>query len=230
MSGFDSRRSSYYGGGYEQNRYSQAGGGYYGGRQGGAARESWAENGYGPRGGPRTRYNPNRMQSDPGWNRYSNGHNVYPSQGHQQPRDTVVAGGSNGSLSEPHSADPSSENSSIERGYPVNKPDMGEQYGFSGFGGGPQPILEEYGNDAGPSNNGYFPPQHNAGNVPPPVPMKTAGPPPPPAHNPNMIKLTNSQGQGPPPANGGRPNVLSRKSTEASDKRRSWFKRRFSKD
>lgn len=232
MGGYASRRSSYYGGGggggggYDQNRYSQVGGGYYGSRQAAAARESWAESGYGPMNAPRARYS--RMQSDPSWNRYSNGHNVYPTQGYQQSQDTVNTGGSNGSESLPNSTNPSSENSSIERGGPVSKPDLGEQYGFHGFGNGPQPILEDYATGTGPSDNGYYAQQYNGANIPPPVPAKT-GPPPPP-HNPNMIKLTNSQGQGPAPAGGGRPNVLARKSTDASEKRRSWFKRRFSKN
>jgi hypothetical protein len=187
------------------------------------------------------------MQSDPNFRGYGNGNgnvngnvnvngngnNPYPSQGNQQSRETVITGGSNGSHSEPYSTDPSSENSSIERGGPVMKPDLGEQYGFSGFGNGPQPILEEFnGNGAGPgAPNGNYYGQNNGASMPPPVPAKT-GPPPPPPHNPNMIKLSNttSNGQGPPPASGGRPNVLSRKATDDSDKRRSWFKRRFSKN
>jgi hypothetical protein len=133
--------------------------------------------------------------------------------------------GSNGSHSEPYSTDPSSENSSIERGGPVKQPDrdLGEQYGFSGFGGGPQPILEEYGNRQGYPGNAIFQQQHS--NLPPPLPAKTNAPP---ANNPNVIKLSNSQGQGAPAVGGDRPNVLSRKSTE--DKRKSWFKKRFSKD
>ncbi|KAF2187814.1 hypothetical protein K469DRAFT_771322 [Zopfia rhizophila CBS 207.26] len=238
MSGYGSRRSSYYGvtdslPGYDQNRYSQVGG-YYGSRQAAAARESWAENGYGH---PRSRYNQQRMQSDPGWNRYgNNGHNVYPTQGYQQSRDTVNTGGSTGSQSEPYSTDPSSDNSSIERATPVTKPDLGEQYGFSGFGGGPQfqgPILEEYGNGSGPeygrsqengdaSNGGYFQ-QYNGNSIPPPVPAK-AGPPPP--SKSNAIRLNGAPGQTPSGGNAG-PNVPSRNNTE---KRKSWFKRRFSKE
>lgn len=180
----------------------------------------------GPVGGgpPRTRYN--RMQSDPGWNRYNNGQGVYPPQGYPQTqsRNTINTEGSNGSHSEPYSTDPSSENSSIERATPVMKPDLGEQYGFTGFGGGPQfqgPILEEYTNRAGPSNNAYSQQEQQYG--PPPVPAKMAG-------------QTRGKG-GPTRLDGGqaqpgadvnpRPNVLSRTNTE---KRKSWFKRRFSKD
>ncbi|KAF2874914.1 hypothetical protein BDV95DRAFT_603698 [Massariosphaeria phaeospora] len=146
MSGFASRRSSYYGG-HEQNRYSTASG-YHGGRQPAAARDSWVDNGNsynmgGPVGPPRAQYN-NRMQNDPRWNRGSNGQNVFPNHNYQQSRDTVHTNGSNGSHSDPYGTDPSSENSSIERGPPITRADMGEQYGFQGFGG--NPILEEYGN------------------------------------------------------------------------------------
>ncbi|KAJ4296234.1 hypothetical protein N0V90_006279 [Kalmusia sp. IMI 367209] len=226
MSGYNSRRSSYYGGGghHDQGRFSQASG-YYGSRQ--AARDSWQDNGHGmggPVGGPpRARYN--RMQTDPGWNRYpqsnGNGNGVYPVQGYQQSRDTVNTNGSNGSHSEPYSTEPSSDNSSIERAAGM-KPDLGEQYGFQGFGGGPN--LDKYQNGMGPSNNGYAVQRPNGTlnyGAPPPVPTKQGVPP---AGN-NPIKLTKS-GEG--PANGdGRPAVLQRQNT---DKRKSWFKRRFSKD
>ncbi|KAF2009833.1 hypothetical protein BU24DRAFT_414295 [Aaosphaeria arxii CBS 175.79] len=234
LSGYASRRSSYYGGngGYDQNRHSQPGG-YYGSRQTAMGRDGW-DNGYG---GQRNRYN--RMQSDP--YRYNNNNsnnnintnnNVYPTQGYHQSRDTVITGGSNGSQSEPYSNEQGSENSSIEqRGGPVGpppgvRPDLGEQYGFNGFGGGgPQPILEEYGNV--PSGQGYFPPQQSQQqNFAPPVPAKTGQP----QVAPIQLSQSNSNGQAM-PANGPRPNVLSRKGTSQSgEKRQSWFKRRFSKN
>jgi hypothetical protein len=91
---------------------------------------------------------------------------------------------------------------------------MGEQYGFNGFGKGPQ--IDPY--NQGPSNgNGYFP-----------SPQMNNGPPPPPKHaaSPAPIKLNNSGGS--PPPMSGRPNTLSK--NQGDDKRRSWFKRRFSKD
>lgn len=230
MSGYTSRRSSYYGGGghYDQGRFSQAGG-YYGNRQ--AARESWHDNGHGmggPVGGmggpPRTRYN--RMQSDPGWNRYphgNGGNGVYPVQGYQQSRDTVNTNGSNGSHSEPYSTDPSSENSSIERSAGAMKPDMGEQYGFNGFGG--TPIQEELHSGIGPVSNGYAVQRPNGtlNYGAPPVPTKQ-GPPAPPPHANKPIKLTKSNDA---PGAETRPAPLQRQSTE---KRKSWFKRRFSKD
>lgn len=227
MSGFNSRRSSYYGGGghYDQGRFSQASG-YYGSRQ--AARDSW-QDGHGmggPVGGmggpPRTRYN--RMQSDPGWNRYSHGtgNGVYPVNGYQQSRDTVNTNGSNGSHSEPYSTEPSSENSSIERSVGGMKPNLGEQYGFNGFGGGP--VLEEYHNGMGPGGNGYAVQRPNGtlNYGAPPVPTKQ-GPPAPPPHANKPIKLTKSNEA---PGSDSRP-PLQRQDT---DKRKSWFKRRFSKD
>ncbi|KAF2498552.1 hypothetical protein BU16DRAFT_558608 [Lophium mytilinum] len=247
--GYQSRRSSYHGGGYENSRYSQAGGqvgsqvgGYYGSRAAAAARESnYADSQYGPMGGapPRSRYS-QRLQSDPALNRYppAQGQGVYPNPtpGYQQSRDTVQTERSNGSHSDPwaNSTDPSSENSSIERALPVQKPVQnipdGAEYGFNGFGGTPQfqgPILEEYGNGNNatyaprnggppPTNGMHF--QPGAANLPPPVPAKTTGP----------IKLGGNYSEQPPQVDAGaRPNTLQRQNT---DKRKSWFKRRFSKD
>lgn len=170
----------------------------------------------GPVGGPpRTRYS--RMQTDPAYNRYSNGHNVYPNQGYQQSRDTVNTNGSNGSHSDPYSNEPSSESSSVDRA--PRQPDMGEQYGFNGFGGGP--IMEENG-----QRNGYSvqPPANGNGYGAPPVPQKSGPPPAPPVHN-QPIKLTKSNASNAtPPAN------ASSQARPSNDKRRSWFKRRFSKD
>lgn len=254
--GFASRRNSYYSFAHDQGRPAPGygNGGYYGSRQAAAARESWAGdnaysngngngNGYGPGYNPHrnSRYGSRMPQYDgsSGYNRQSIGHGVYPTPGYQQSRDTVNTHNSNGSHSEPYSADPSSESSSLERGGPVRQPDLGEQYGFSGFGGNPQPILEEF---PGSADGGYFPPpppqqqqqqqqQYGNGHAnggPPPVPRKPA-----PVSNPNIIRLSGAPDGGAPAVgggSGGRPNMLARKSTEAGDKRKSWFKRRFSKD
>lgn len=231
LSGYASRRSSYYGGGnngnYDQNRYSQASG-YYGSRQTAMGRDGLGDGAYGAPMAQRTRYN--RMQTDP-YRYNSNGNTVYPSHGYHQSRDTVNTGGSNGSHSEPYSNDPSSENSSIEqRGGPVGPPptmNYGEQYGYNGYNGGRNPIQEEYDNNApGPS---YLPPQPPAHqNYSPPVPSK--GPQPPNQPAPTKLSQSNSNGQAP-PASGAKPNVLSRKSTaDSGGKRQSWFKKRFSKN
>ncbi|KAJ4325842.1 hypothetical protein N0V94_000404 [Neodidymelliopsis sp. IMI 364377] len=220
-----SRRSSYYGGGGPADRYSSNS--YYGNQHGRqqAPRDSY-DNGYGqggPVGGPpRVRYG-NRMQSDPGWGsqggRMSNGQNVYgqtPPNGYQQSRDTVHTNGSNGSHSDgAYGTDPNSENSSIERSMPVRPPqnDMGDQYGMNGYGG---PIREEY------FSNQQQQQQQQFGGAPPPPPhaAKTAPPRVP-------IKLGGGEGSAEP---AGRPAVLRKESSGGDDKRRSWFKRRFSKD
>ncbi|KAF2855508.1 hypothetical protein T440DRAFT_156367 [Plenodomus tracheiphilus IPT5] len=223
MSGYGSRRSSYYGGGggHDQNRYSQASN-YPHNRQSG--RDSYdAYGGGGPVGGAqRMRYG-GRMQSDPGWNRGA-ANNVYPSNGYQPSRDTVNTNGSNGSHSDGlYSNEPGSENSSIERGVPVRSPqhDNGDQYGYSGNNRGP--IMEEYGQQ-GPSQQqqgGYFPsPQQQNNNVPPPPPKHSTPSAP--------IKLGSS---GPSATGAGaeaeRPPLVSK---DTDDKRKSWFKKRFSKN
>jgi hypothetical protein len=232
MSGYNSRRSSYYGGGggggggyNDQNRFSSVSG-YFPQRQ--TQRDSYAD-GYGnggPVGAPqqRMRYG-NRMQSDPGWNNRQNAHGgVYPMNGHQQSRDTVNTNGSNGSHSDgPYSNDPSnSENSSIERGMPVQPPqqDMGAQYGFNGFGR--SPIMEEYAQGPGHYSQGPPPPAHG-------MSSQNGMPPPPPKHA-NQGPPIKLGGGGPPATENTRPNTLSKKNSDAGEKRKSWFKRRFSKD
>ncbi|KAF2132899.1 hypothetical protein P153DRAFT_364154 [Dothidotthia symphoricarpi CBS 119687] len=212
MSGFNSRRSSFYGGGpdYQQNRYSHASG-YHGNRH--AGRDSY-DNSHdmgGPVGGQqRMRYS-NRMQPDQGWNnRQNGGSNIYGPSGYQQSRDTVHTNGSNGSHSDgPYSNDPNSENSSIERGVPVQKPQPPPhgEYGYNGYNGG-APMMEQRG------HQGQFSQPQNA-YVPPPVAKKAM-----------PIKLGGGAG-GPPPASENRPAMVSKNS---EDKRRSWFKKRFSKD
>ncbi|KAL5116965.1 hypothetical protein ACEQ8H_005183 [Pleosporales sp. CAS-2024a] len=228
MNGYNSRRSSYYGGGGggpDQNRYSRAS--YHGHYQNRDSYDQGSGMG-GPVGAPpqRMRY-ANRMQSDQSWNNRqslynSNGHGngVYPMHGLQQSsHDTVHTNGSVGSHSDgPFSNDPS-DNSSFERGGPVHRPqppphrEFGEQqYGYNGFGQAPQ--MDGYGYGQG---NAYFPPNASNG---PPAPPKHVTPPAP-------IKLSGSGGS--PRADSARPNVLS-KNSSGDDKRRSWFKRRFSKD
>lgn len=68
-------------------------------------------------------------------------HPIYPTQGYQRSYDTVASAsgtGSNVTDQWGNSTDPSSENSSIDRMQPAPKPDLGEVYGFSGFGGAPE--------------------------------------------------------------------------------------------
>ena len=188
----------------------------------------------------RRRFGP-RNFSDPAlYGRQADQH-VYQSHGHQQSYDTVGTASNGSHMTEAggNSTDPSSENSSIDRFQPPPPPpkqDLGEVYGFNGFGGAPQfqgPILEEYGHGTPAyGENGYGrqqqpftnQPRHqpNANAAPPSVPPHRAPAPPPkptPAHG--ITKLSRpSQAQ---------QSARSPPATEKSDKRRSWLKRTFSK-
>ena len=172
-----------------------------------------------------------RMSSEPVmYGRNSQG--VYPSHAYQQSYDTVTSAsgtGSHGTDQWGNSTDPSSENSSIDRIQQAPKPDLGEEYGFSGFGGSPQfqsPILEEHGLGApaygqpgygqsqiSPSNG--YPYQGNSG--PPP--------PPPPPHKETSPRVPIRLGNSSDPSWGS-----SDVQPQVGEKRKSWLKRRFSRN
>ena len=209
-----------------------AGGGYYGNRMSVSRPDSYIDS----YANPPNQYQPNqgrsgrlgqRVNSEPGV--YGRSSQVYPSHAHQQSYDTVTSAsgtGSHGTDQWGTSTDPSSENSSIDKIQQVPKTDLGEEYGFNGFGGAPQfqgPILEEHGLDA-PSygqpgygqsqmslSNGY-PYQGNSGLPTPPPHKEVASRVP--------IKL-------------GSPSGESGESTyvqpQGAEKRQSWLKRRFSR-
>ncbi|GME66376.1 Transcription factor [Neofusicoccum parvum] len=220
FSGYTSRRSSYYGGN-GNNRYSSStanGSGYYAGRNPASPR---------PVEDP---YQPTPIAA-PGRNRFGqrvqqdmmpprppvHGQGMYPGHSYQQSRDTVNTGYSNSS-GEPwgNSTDPSSENSSIERMPAQKQPDLGEQYGFNGFGG--NPIAEEYDYNNNEYDQQNYAPAPAVGNGAyynqnqgaPPVPSKMGDGPPqqPITAAPARRPVMNGDGE----------------------KRKSWFKRRFSKD
>jgi len=237
--GYTSRRSSYYGGYDNYNsRRSQVGGGYYGSRQS-MARDD--DTSFAPPAGPsRSRYS-QRLQSEGGVPQYRpqrNGDNIYPSNGYHQSRDTVNTGGSNGSQSEPYgnSTDPSSENSSIERRTPSSKHDLGEQYGFSGF---QNSIAEEHDFNNGlnysqfsnyppanPNPNGFPSSGYSNGNY-------GAQAPPGPVAAPNRVPIKLGADTSQPIRESRNVGVAQSKpslQSQPSIKRKSWFKRRFSKD
>lgn len=219
------------------------GGGYYGNRNGGSRPESYIDpygypphqNGNGNMGANgRSKFGP-RNNSDPIlFNQGNATAGVYPSHGHQQSYDTV-ASASNGSHATDqwgNSTDPSSENSSIDRVQAAAKPEIGETYGFNGFGAGPQiqgPILEEHGHGA----PAYGQPGYGQGRVADGIGFPYQGngaptPPPHASHKENIsrgpIKLGGSTGPRETATAASRPAA-----PIPTEKPKSWLKKRFSK-
>ena len=178
-----------------------------------------------------------RNNSDPALYGHNGHQGVYPSHGQQPSYDTVGTASNQSHVTDQwgNSTDPSSENSSVDKfqqGIP--KQDLGETYGFNGFGAGPQlqgPILEELGHDA-PSygqpgygqsqtdnTNGY---PYQGNDIPPAVPAHgVPRPPPKEAASRAPIKLGASPNGS---YNNAPPSVPSKR-----EKRKSWLGRRFSK-
>jgi hypothetical protein len=161
---------------------------------------------------------------------------------YQQSYDAATTASGSGSYgNEPwaNSTDPSSENSSVDRIPPQQpKADLGEQYGLTGFGAGPEfrgPIMEEVSNGA-PSYGqpGYG--QQGQGNSYQGHPAvqngRSAGygrqevsmPPPPPPHQQSMPPNIPQQGAKQPSYN-----AVPAARPDQGEKRKSWLKRRFSK-
>lgn len=169
-----------------------------------------------------------RMNSDPVL--YGNSNQVnYPSPAYSQSYDTggsTSANESHGTDQWGNSTDPSSENSSIDRSQPATKPDLGEVYGFNGFGGAPKfqgPILEEHGQGA-PT---YGQPGYGDSQM---VPGKaqayqgnghSKGPTPPP-HNFSGQRTLNE------PIKLGNSSAANLSSNPSGKKRMNWIQRRFS--
>jgi hypothetical protein len=165
--------------------------------------------------------------------RYNNSTHPYSTPGYGQTRDTINTGVSNGSASDQwhNSTDPSSDNSSIERmkaeghgeyGYPAQQREpisedghytYNSGNGFNpGYGAGP---------GAGPGASSGYPPQsYNGAPMPPPkaamggavqAPINPAAPR-------QLIKLESSG------------NAQQSYRPAEPEKRKSWLKRRFSKN
>ena len=229
---YASRRSSYFGGEYlrpppparrsvtnmlspgldnasQANRMSQAGGGgYYGSQRGSYYGEQQRPRGYS-----------GRMPSEPAMN----GGRPYgqPQHGYHQSYDTVNTGYTNGSDSTgpwANSTDPSSENSSIDRNMAMNKPQTPmDGYGYNG------PIMEEQGYDGYPQDGYGAPPQM------PPQARYSGGPVQQPQGERRPIPLGNTT-NGESYQGGALPSNKSAGAGAKQDKRKSWLKRRFSKD
>ncbi|KAK2758821.1 hypothetical protein FQN54_003513 [Arachnomyces sp. PD_36] len=137
--------------------------------------------------------------------------NVYPQQSAHQSYDNVTAGsgsGSNRTDQWGNSTDPSSVNSSLDRlqqQQQQQQQNLEKTYGFSGFGNGPQLDYNQQGygqpTPPAPVANGYGQQQYAQSSMPPPVPRKQM---------PQQLQKAPSQ-------------------TPTSEKKKSWFKKRFSK-
>ncbi|KAK7541028.1 uncharacterized protein J3D65DRAFT_617219 [Phyllosticta citribraziliensis] len=229
FSGYTSRRSSYHGGGYDPHRYNVNNGsraGFYGSAPAPAARinDPWSPAPV--QGPPRNRYG-QRMVAPDYPRQPMPGQGLYPGHAYQHSRDTVNTGLSNSSGEHwPNSTDPSSENSSIERGPVPPVKDPHEAFAFQGFGGAPAVDDYDYGNQAS-----YGAPPVGGNGVYYPPTMAHAPP--------NGYSHMARMGDGPPeqPIS---PHVntngpVSRQEVSAHpppppEKRKSWFKRRFSKE
>ena len=164
-----------------------------------------------------------------------NSQGVYPTNGYHNSYDTVTSASGTGSHATDqwgNSTDPSSENSSIDKIQQVPKPEPIDNYGLNGFGGSPQfqgPILEEYSHGAPAYGRpGYGRPNQSNGQGY----QRNGMPPPPPPHAPPKdtaprvpMKL-GKPAQQLPIVNGNSP----RADPEQGEKRKSWLKRRFSKN
>jgi len=184
-------------------------GGYYGNRR----PDSYAE---GPQ--QRMRYNSRggSYNNAGHYNGNGNGNGVYPQHGYHQSHDTVTSGQTYGSDSTGpwhNGTDPSSENSSLDRINATTKPQQDGMYGGqNGYGGYPRAIPED----------GQYAPQHQGyggGPVQPP-----GG-----ARKPIPLGGGGESGFSAPTAAPPRGNLPSTARAEPEEKK-SWLKRRFSKN
>lgn len=227
-----SRRSSYHQGftGHSPARLPHDHG-YHGSRQAPSRPDSYVDTYNGPNGYNRPRFAP-RMATEPTPSRSQTPHGVYPVHGYQRSYDTVTSASGTASNSTEqwgNSTDPSSDNSSVERMPPPPKPDLGDAYGFSGFGGAPDLQSSNYSNylsngnqhdrqsQSFPNTSGMTAPaigrSEPIGNeLPPGVPPKV------PPHGPSPSTMRA-------PIKLGGPAMLSTTPSVKEEKRKSWFKR-----
>ncbi|KAI4141509.1 MAG: hypothetical protein LQ340_007623 [Diploschistes diacapsis] len=187
-----------------------------------------------PFGSQRRTFGP-RNSSDPIMYGHNGNGMMYSSQrrNHHQPAyDTATQGSSSGGSHgvEPwsNSTDPSSEASSVERFQqqppPPPKPDLGEQYGFSGFGGAPN------GFENGPDHVAYGPGPNGFDRRPQPPRHQEMPPPPPPHFSDGGAKVNTLQRRPTVPLQEIQPPQAAAPHPGTGEKRKSWLMRRFSKN
>ncbi|KAL4918773.1 hypothetical protein BDW62DRAFT_57461 [Aspergillus aurantiobrunneus] len=219
--GYPSSRPNY----SRPNSYTDNGNGYY---NGGGVSESYYP--YNQNGGRRPRQHPRGYSDQPAYTNQQNGYaqNGYTQNGYHKSSDNITVASPSGSGSNTdqwaNSTDPSSINSSLDRFQQQQQQERAgaESYGFQGFGAGPNINDQAFApNAAGKAQYGQ-------------APAPAAEAPAPPVHDPSA--------GGPV---GGAPLVAGRRhlqrksihqqsiSSDAGDngtKRKSWFKRKFSKN
>ena len=201
---------------YDSGRYEngpqQYNAGYYGGRR----TDGYSDVGASPVAPPsRNRYG----QRLNGGSRSNSAYGFNPHHSYNDSYDTGVTNNSDSTGQWGNSTDPSSENSSIERAYIANK--MNDPYGHDMHNGAP--IMEEYASD---SDGGYGMSWGNrtAHNGGPPAPSTHSQAPPVRA----PISLGGGQGA-PVPSQGGSLPSTARPAPTKEEKKKGFFKKRFSK-
>lgn len=182
-------------------------------------------------GPPRRGFGPaNRNASDPVL--YGNGMYTQPKREQYQPSYDSVgsSGGSGGTENWNPSTDPSSPNSSVDRFQPPPPPkhDIGEQYGFTGFGGAPPTDLEYQQQQQQLRQQGYQVPYQNQN--PQNQYQREEAPPPPPPHKGYVQRTSSNQQHGSlqKAPSYSQPSYSPRPAP--AEKRKSWLMRRFSKN
>ncbi|THV94877.1 hypothetical protein D6D27_03553 [Aureobasidium pullulans] len=211
-----SRRSSYYGGNnYDSGRYengSQYAGGHYASRR----PDGHSDIGVGP-GAPPSR---NRYAQRMNASRSNSAYGFYPQHSYNDSYDTGAANHSDSTGPWNNSTDPSSENSSLDRANGV--PKQTDPYGYDIYNG--PPIMEEYASD---SDGGYGMSHgnrngHAGGN--PSAPTQSQAPP---VRAP--IKLGGAEGASNFSSQGGHLPPATRPTPVKEEKKKGFFKKRFSK-
>lgn len=214
--------------GYE-NRYQSAApsvtqyhGGYYGSQR---RPDGFQDDGTSPMAPPSRNRFGQRMGGGSGtMSRSASAFGMSSAQGQNYPEDPAMHSDSTGPWN--YSTDPSSENSSIDRAHAAAagiKAQPTDGYAYDGFGNG-APIMEEY--DSGSDGYGMSHRANNFNAGGPPVPNHFQAPP---VRAPEPIKLGGNASSAPPAAPAGQLPSMARKGPEKEEKKKGFFKKRFSK-
>ncbi|GAB7346630.1 hypothetical protein MBLNU459_g1767t1 [Dothideomycetes sp. NU459] len=236
------RRSSYYGGGHDGGRYeagpspsraAQYNGGYYG--TGARRPDGYFDNGASPMAPPsRNRFQQRLNPGSPSYSRSNSAFGMHSQVGYNDPYESGVGNGNISDSTGPwaNSTDPSSENSSIDKAHaaavaaaakPAHVSHHMDNYAYDGYNGAP--IMEEYASDSDGAYGSSVPRTlrngHNGGA--PAIPSHSQAPP---VRAPIKLgggdaSMLSSQG-------GSLPSTA-RVAPAKEEKKKGFFKKRFSK-